>query len=219
MPTITVPEEHINGLGKILALSVEDSVLAAAALEKAKSLSIRELSANVKAALPSLTPEDSREVVGTLLSLYSARTSADQRVDPFVTDLLAAAKMVRTGETKPPETSHQVLKNLLSVQPLSMISKARGLHTDHENTFCQVRILSDLRPVFDVDVKEEPVGFVMAHVLKLGYHHAGKHTSLHIAMDKSDIDSMIVALSRAKDKAATLSRVISEKCHFRILAD
>jgi hypothetical protein len=68
-------------------------------------------------------------------------------------------------------------------------------------------------------VKQEPVGFVMAHILKLGYHHAGKHTSLHVAMDKMDIDTLILALHRAKEKAATLSSVMSEKCGFSILAE
>ena len=219
MPIITVPEEHTSGLGRIMALSIEDSVLASAALEKAKSLNLSELSAFVKAAISSLTPKESREIVGTLLSLYSARTGMDMSVDSFVAELLTAAKAIGSGETKPQETLQKILKNLLSVRPLSMISKARGLHTDHENTFCRARILTDLRPVFDTDDREEPVGFVMAHTLKLGFHHAGKHSSLHLAMDKMDIDTLILALQRAKEKAATLSSAISGKCGFSILAD
>lgn len=219
MPIITVPEEHTNGLARIMALSIEDSLLAAGALEKVRSLNLRELGALVRAALPSLTPKESREIVGTLLSLYSARTGMDMSVDSFVADLVAAAKSVEPGETKPQETLQKILKNLLSVRPLSMISKARSLHADHENTFCRARILTDLRPVFDTDVKEEPVGFVMAHILKLGYHHAGKHTSLHIAMDKIDIDTLMSALQRAKEKAETITGAISGKCGFSILAD
>ena len=218
MPNITVPEEHAAGLSRIMGLSVDDSHLIAAALENAKSLNLRELTTLVGSALPALTPKESREIVATLLSLYTARTGNDITVDSFVTDLLAAAKSLQAGEGQSPETLHRTLKDLLSVRPLSMISKARGIHTDHENTFCTVRILTDLRAVFDVDVKQEPVGFVMAHVLKVGYHHAGKHTSLRIAMDKMDIDNLILALQRAKEKAATLSRT-SEECGFTILAD
>jgi hypothetical protein len=219
MPNITVPEEHAAGLSRIMALSVDDSRSIATALEKAKSLNVRELTTLVGAALPALTHEESREIVATLLSLYSARTRNDITVDSFVTDLLAAAKSLQAKEGQSQETLHKTLKDLLSVRPLSMISKARGIHTDHENTFCTVRIITDLRAVFDVDVKLKPVGFVIAHILNLGYHHAGKHTRLHIAMDKVDIDNLILALQRAKDKAATLSRTMSDKCGFEILAD
>jgi len=219
VPIITVPAEHADGLARIMAPSVDDSVLVAAALEKGKSINLRELSSLVNAALPSLNAKQAREIVGTLLSLYSARTGMDMSVDSFVTDLLAAAKAIESGDSKPQESSQKVLKNLLSVRPLSMISKARGLHTDHENTFCRVRILTDLRPVFDADVKEEPVGFVMAHILKLGYHHAGEHTNLHVAMDKMDLDTLILALQRAKAKATTVSNALVGKCGFSIFAD
>ena len=219
MPSIRVPEQHASGLLRIMGLSPEDSHLVAVALEKAASLNVRALTALVKEALPALTIQESREIVGTLLSLYAARTSMDMVLDSFVTELLIAAKPLQATEGQPVETLQRTLRDLLSVRPLSMISKARGLHTDHENTFCSVRILTDLRAVFDVDVKQEPVGFVMAHVLKLGYHHAGKHTAIHIAMDKVDVDRLIAALQRAQEKASTLTRTMTETCKFSILAD
>jgi hypothetical protein len=201
-----------------MALSTDDSRHVVAALEKATSLNVKDLSSLVAAAVPSLKSKDSREIVGTLLSLYSARTGMDMPVDLFVTELLTAAPGGKTAATLPPETLQKNLRDLLSVRPLSMIAKARRIHTDHERTFCTVRVLTDMRPVFDADVKEEPVGFVLVHLLKIGYHHAGRHTNLHIAMDKVDIDNLMSALQRAKDKATTLIGV-TKKCGFSILAD
>jgi hypothetical protein len=202
-----------------MSLSPVDGRSVAVALGKAASLNVRTLAALVNEALPDLTITDSREIVSTLLSLYTARTSMDMALDSFVTELLAAAKPLQGTDGQGAEALQQTLKDLLGVRPLSMISKARGLHVDHENTFCSVRILTDLRAVFDVDVTQEPVGFVMAHILKLGYHHGGKHTTLHIAMDKVDVDKLIDALQRAQQKASTLTRTISENCKFSILAD
>ncbi len=218
MPSIRVPEEHNSGLLKIIGLSPEDSRLVAAALGKATSLSRTALAALIKDALPTLAIEDAREIVGTLLSLYAARTGMDMALESFVTELLAAAEPIQAGGQSA-ETLQQTLTDLLGVRPLSMISKARGLHVDHENTFCSARILTDLRAVFDVDVKQEPVGFVMAHILKLGYHHAGKHTTIHIAMDRVDVDKLISALQRAQEKASTLTRTMTESCKFNMLAD
>jgi len=219
VPSIRVPEEHTGGLLKLMGLSPEDSHLVAVALEKAASLNVRALTALVNEALPTLTIQESREIVGTLLSLYAARTGMDMALDSFVTELLIAAKPLQATEGQPVETLQRTLKDLLGVRPLSMFSKARGLHTDHENTFCSVRILTDLRAVFDVDVKQEPVGFVMAHILKLGYHHAGKHTTLQVAMDKVDVEKLIATLQRAQEKASTLRRTMTESCNFSILAD
>jgi hypothetical protein len=182
MPRITIPQEQSKGLSNIMALSVEDSALIAGALSNAKSINVIELSALVQAAVPSLKPAEARGIVGALLSLYSARTSMDMSVESFVTDLLIAAKAVESGEgiVQDEGKLQRVFRALLSVHPLSMISKARGIHTDHENIFCRVRILTDLRPVFDADVKQGPVGFVMAHILNLGLSpRRGTHKSAY----------------------------------------
>jgi hypothetical protein len=216
---ITIPGEYIAGFTKLIELSAENSRLVADALGKAKSVSVRDLTMLVVENLPSLAVKDAREIVQTLLSLYFARASADVKIEQFVKDLIAAAK--QSELPMPPFTDSAVesLTALLSVKTLSMISKARGLHFDHENTFCSVRVLTDLRPVFDADVKEDPAGFVIAHMLKLGFHHGRKHTAVHVAMDKSDIDMMIATLQRAKEKADTLAAVIKGKAGFTILAD
>jgi hypothetical protein len=217
--SITIPDEHVAGFTKIISLSPEESRLVADALEKAKSVSARDLTALVIENLPSLAAKDARDIVQTLLSLYSVRASVDTQVDPFVKDLIVAAKQAEIPMPEITDTISESLMALLSVKTLSMISKARGIHTDHENTFCSVRVLTDLRPVFDADVKDEPAGFVIAHMLKLGFHHCGKHTTIHVAMDKVDIDMMIAALQRAKEKANTLASVIKGKAGFTILAD
>jgi hypothetical protein len=214
---ITIPKERASGLALIMALSSNDNNRVLIALRQAKSIRLNELNKLIGGALPSLSGEQVSEFVGTLLSLYSARTGTDTSIDEFVGDLITAAKPNPTAVTEAELRSN--LTALLSVRPLSMIAKARGVHTDHENTFCTVRVLTDVRPVFDVDVRQEPVGFVVAHVLKIGYHHDGRHTSLHIAMDKSDIDNLMQALQRAKDKASTISDVLSTKCGYPILAD
>lgn len=223
MPTLTIPEEHASGLSKIMELSPDDSDHVASALRKAQSIKLGELTALVLAVLPSLAVTDVREIVATLLSLYAARTSMDMTVDTFVEELISAVhpttgKKMQVREPGQLDALRKSLKGLLGVRPLSMISKARRLHTDHENTFCNVRVVSDLRAVFDADVGEKPTGFVMAHILKLGYHHSGKHKNLYVAMDKIDIDNLMSALQRTKAKATTLNSV-SNKAGFDILAD
>ncbi len=213
---ITIPKEHAGGLARILAFSTEENDRVTASLRKARSIRINELTALVRDALPTRSDEEITEIVGTLVSLFLVRTGMESPLDVFVADLITAARPTKVPTT--PEELRTNVKALLSVRPLSVLAKARGVHTDHENTFCSVRILTDLRPVFDIDVKQDPVGFVVAHILKLGYHHAGRHTTIHIAMDKTDVENLMQALQRAKDKAITLSG-ITGKCGYEILAE
>ena len=219
MPTtLTIPEQHASGLSKIMSLSDGDMDQLVKALEGATSLNRATLSSMVTAALPSLSQKQSEEVIGTLLSLYSARSSVETSVESFVADLVAAATVDSATAGVQVDQAGKNLQRALGIRPLSMIAKARSIHTDHENTFCNVRILTDLRPVFDTDVKEQPVGFVLFHMLKLAYHHAGRHTTIHVAMDKADIDALANVLVRAQEKATSLSQAAS-KCGFSILAD
>jgi hypothetical protein len=223
MPDLTIPKRYASGFARIIGLSSDESDQVERALALAKSINIKALTDIFVIALPSFTREEAREMVETLLSLYSARTGQDMTVETFVAALIEAAPPTAnespdSREPQPLEVIKKTLRSLLSIRPLSMIAKARNLHVDHENTFCAARILTDLRAVFDVDVTEAPAGFVMAHILKLGYHHAGEHTELHVAMDKRDIDNLLLVLQRAKVKAATLA-TISNQSGFSILAD
>lgn len=213
MPNLTVPDEYASGLSRIVNLSIEDSRKIAKALEQAKTTNLRELTELVVSAVPGVSVREAREMVAALRSLYSARTSLEVTVDAFVNEVLKAARQNVTPQNPPVDMSSQAdsLRNLLSVRPLSMVSKARGLHIDHENIFCSARIISDIRPIFDVDITQEPTGFVMAHILKLGYHHSGKHTELYVALDKLDLQTMIDALQRAQTKAASIKNFSRSK--------
>ena len=218
MPKITIPKEYAEGLSKIINLSADDSQKLVSALEKVNSYDPRAIAKLVSENLSSLTIGEAREIVRTLLSLYAARTGTDTKVDAFVAEVIVAAKHRQIGKPENLEPASKTLKAILSVRPLSMISKARGVHTSYERTFCSARVLTDVRPVFDADLSEEPAGVVVAHVLRLGYHRLGKHTAIDVAMDKADIDTMIAILQRAKEKAATV-RSIATKAKVEVLAE
>jgi hypothetical protein len=67
-----------------------------------------------------------------------------------------------------------------------------------------------MRPVFDANVNEPPTGMVLTHTLKLEYHRNGKHTEIHIALDREDINSLLAVLVRAEEKSATLTSILGK---------
>lgn len=47
-------------------------------------------------------------------------------------------------------------------------------------------------------------------MLKIEYHHCGKHSEIHIAMDTDDIDNLMSVLWRSKEKTHTLAVLADE---------
>lgn len=85
--------------------------------------------------------------------------------------------------------------------------KAGFLFTERERTFRSSKIISDLRPVFEEGLTTS--SFLILNTLALEYQEGEKKTTLHIAMDAEDIDSLILQLERAKRKAETIKSTFS----------
>lgn len=223
MQTITIPERYASGLAKVKNLSESDVQEVVLALERAATGTRKEILSLVSPALPSFSSNDTREIVETLRSLYRAQIGMDVPVEQFVPGLIAAVSQSDNRELQTTDPSELVrlegtLKKLLGVRRLWMVSKARDLQTEYESTFCDARIVTDMRPVFDAGVKESPVGFALTHSLKLEYHHHDEHTAIYISMDKGDIETLLLVLERAKQKASTLSE-LAASCKLPILSE
>jgi hypothetical protein len=214
---LTIPEEHVAGLACILKLTANDGAAIIYALEGAQSGRVKEMMELILSAVP-MEVKSARLIAQTLRSLYNVRGTMDLPVDVFAKEVLAAARKQLPAGAYEASLSEQLLRALLNVRPLSMITKARELHIDHDNIFCTAKVISDMRPVFDVQVDDPPAGFSIVHTMKLGYHQGGKHTELYVAMDKQDIEELIATLQRAQRKAATLAKLCQEKT-LPILAD
>jgi hypothetical protein len=92
-----------------------------------------------------------------------------------------------------------------------MATKAYDLQTEGERTFCDARILTDLRPVFGKDIASGPAGMVIIHRLKLGYHNSeGEHRTFYIALDAEDLVTLKKAIDRAELKARSLKSIVKD---------
>jgi len=172
LAAIKIPDRYSRGFAKIEALSASDVAKVVVSLGGAKAGTRREMMSLVSAALPDVASEDVKAFVETLQSLYGARTGMDLSIDEFVSSLVSAVKHSDDPEIRRAEPSELAglensLRELLDIQPLSMKAKARDLQREHSNTFCDARVITDLRPVFDVDIKSGPTGVVLSHSLKI----------------------------------------------------
>lgn len=84
--------------------------------------------------------------------------------------------------------------------PLAVFEKAVGLSLEHQNVLEHVRIITDVRPVFD-DAGDLILHTLVDHVLMLEYYDGEESKRIHMALYARDIQELKKACERAEKKA------------------
>lgn len=156
-------------------------------------------------------------VVGALrvlASLYLTRDfsrSLDEFVDKDVFFALRTANAFSTEKDLSQwEKLRRLLKSALSYErSLGTAAKAGNVLTQHERIFHGVRIMTDLRPIFHVNVLEKPDAAVIIHMMKITQRDSlGKRAELFFALDHNDVIAMQKAIERALNKEQALRNTL-----------
>jgi hypothetical protein len=207
---LKIPKEYEQGIVFIRSLSDSDvNRILDVFRDESLTLDPATIASLVRPILAQRSENEVENFVEALCSLYFLRAHAEVDIGKFIDDLIEAVsesenKQVQT--TDPEELAHlrSTFKSLLTVQALSTQTKAQELQRDFANIFWDAKVITDIRPIWDGDVRRPPVGTVVTNTLKLEYHHAGGHGELYVYIDKEDIDTLLSALKRAKNKTATI---------------
>lgn len=98
-----------------------------------------------------------------------------------------------------------------------LTAKAGSVVAETARYFCESRILTDLRPVFDRDAAQGPMGFTIVHTMKVTLHGGPQDPEeVYFTLDASDLDALDETISRAREKYASLSRFV-EQTQVRLL--
>jgi len=210
-----IPDRFQLGLSKIKQLSNEmvDSLVGALSTAPRTS-KFSELKSHVLLNIKGIEPDDIEEIVATLYSLYLARTDEEMPVGRFVSQLSRAMRaserkdLIVSPEERP--SFDEKLIKLLSVEPILITSKSDTLKSEFEKTFCDARIISDIRPVF-AKPEERPITALVIHTLKIEFHGpAGRHDEFYIALDDDDLAKLKKLIERATVKSVGLKALLRE---------
>jgi hypothetical protein len=92
---------------------------------------------------------------------------------------------------------------------LGTAAKAGPVLTQHERIFSGARIMTDLRPIYHLDVSEKPDAAVIIHMLRITQRdNFGNHSDEYFALDSNDIKVMKDVLDRALKKENTLKGIM-----------
>lgn len=207
---LEIPKEDTTSIAAIKALPAASMEKLISALTKAPPISNpHEMVAHIAPRMPSIPVERLTRMLDTIYTLYQIRELSGVRHQRFLEDLMDG---IRNSELplapKDLPKLQSLLDRLLSIDTLNTIAKAGRLGRDGERLYCSSKILSDIRPVFGKDTTVRPLGAVLTHTLKIGYHEGSDHREFHVILESSDLIALGEVVQRARSKDKTLRELL-----------
>lgn len=212
-PRLRIPEEYRSGFAKIVGLKDDlFQELRTAIEEERPVLYYTEFSTRVARKTRRIRSSDVRDIIETLIALHGVGASLNLEIPEltqFVAEALARDDELKLSDEKRGEVEKR-LALLLGIDSLDATSKALDVLLEHEHTLHDVRIMTDVRPVFGKNAEKPPIGTMIVHMLKLSYHDESEEVKeFYVALDAGDTRALSAELERADQKAESLKRMLS----------
>ena len=210
---IRIPKHNYNGLAKLLHVSDEQlQKLFSVFEEQTPTLSHEKYLAHVIQKVD-FDPDDVAEMLDVMITLYSVRFSINLDIPDFVDVLCRALEDTGFEPLIPDNGDWSLFRNRLTTflsfsQSIGIVSKSSFIFFQHTNIFQEARIFTDVRPVFDSDLEETPVGGLVVHKLKITYMQSGEQQEIFLALGADDIRAIREVLDRAELKEKSISNFL-----------
>jgi predicted HNH restriction endonuclease len=143
-----------------------------------------------------------------LLSVYALRRETKLSTQEVFQRIAQAIRLVphEQGWTEEQvqswEAVQRMLENLLDSEQLAIVAKSIDLSYEYQNLLRTVRIITDIRPVFNIQATEVKAAIVTFVMQLYFYSQEGEH-SLTLAVDESDIAQLKLECERALNKGVS----------------
>ena len=149
---LNIPVEALPDLEKIAGLDDKlwDAVISAIR-ELPPTLTQIQFTKSISAKVQFQKKDDLQAILGTAFVLYILKRKAAISAKDLAQSITDSEVVLKAKDFSPVarEKLHNRLAALLDLdKSLGVTSKAVDVMTEHERTFCNARILSDIRPVF-----------------------------------------------------------------------
>jgi hypothetical protein len=171
----------------------------------------RELAAWIAAETKDIGSAEVGKIVETLTSLYRLRITRDKAIPSLVSDVVEASREIPGFKVAAGVDFPARLSALLALKSLNIIAvKAKELQIQSQRTFCEARIITDIRPIFGETVEDSPTATIIVHTLKIGFHDSASpvHRDIYMALDLADIKAFKIILERAEKKTLSLQTTL-----------
>lgn len=218
----TVPPLHIFGIKGFLELADDEVVGLLSALELASPQFNSEELTKVLSGSVDIPNPLLNSIVALLVTIY--RTLSEAEPNGRSRDENAARLLdrriypaLRRSEAFSPDKQEEewpklrafLLTALSFDRSLGTTAKAGPVLTEHERIFDDVKIMTDLRPIYHLDVAEKPDGLLVIHMLRITERNRrGDEKDSVFALDTNDLAKLKRSIERAEIKEQTLRNML-----------
>lgn len=214
MPPLTIPKRYYSGFEAFAKLnSDEEQELLSALSAIPPTLLPDDLVSQMEASVKTVPHNDVRQIIKMLISLYylrNERETIDELADNLAKSVNRTEDITKSESWSQEDFRDRLIKFLNLDGALQIASKADAVLSDHDHTFCNARVITDIRPVFGSDLTASPAAAVVVHMLKIGYHENKEHKEFFVALDTSDVRDLQNILERANTKARSLKTFLGK---------
>lgn len=212
MPIISfIPDKYKEGFKKIASIEEDEFNSIETGLTYTSLVSSINVLAKKVADIQGLNLKTVEKIFISIGSLISALDS-EKEIPELVENIANVAIDTKIFESESRNIFVKRLSSLLSNKQIYYASKSHYLSLEKENIYIGSRIITDIRPVFDVDLKDSPKGGMIMHTLHIHYRADAEsdHKDIFISLKAEDIQSLKENIDRAERKETSL-RGIFEK--------
>lgn len=212
--TLRVPKRHVEPLALLLT-ATDDQFRAfeEALVDSGPARPINGLVRDASARAGWPPSNQGAAVTGLLMSLATMLESLPNlKVAEFTHAVVQSAQGQGDEQLRGSSEQWSVLEDrlrrLLSPEcPLALSAKGSVLVNEHQRLFCEARILTDIRPIFDR--RPAAAALSIGHVLKLMFHEGTEETQeFYLAVSSSDLQELKRVIQRAEEKQASLEALV-----------
>ncbi len=151
------------------------------------------------------------------LSIDSLITLLDKKISKYdiveqVTSVINDSELIKFSEEATEENFKSRIYALLGNEKVYYASKANELITDNGVVFLDSKIVTDIRPIFDIVLEDSPKVGLITHTLQIHYRtcESSNHQSIYLALASLDIVTLKDVLERAIVKEKSLVTLLSK---------
>lgn len=170
-------------------------------------LDSRDIASHIAGKVPTFNYRKAYDVIQFALFLLNAADETGDIDTGFFDDI------AKDNELDPAEIQKFLDRapKIASEQHFYEWSKAVDLIQEQERVLRAARIMTDLRPVFDLGATKPPESFVLFHTLKLIYSEDRTTKEFYLALDSTDLELLHDDISRALQKKEHLEALMKAK--------
>jgi hypothetical protein len=209
MPPLRVPSRYRTGLSSVAQLTDADVLALQQSLNVGPTeLSIEDLAAQVEGKISS--DIDAKRLLEAVASLLGLLPESGAGADRLAQEIGEAESLEIPDDERASYVAR--LKTLMGIPALAVFSRATDVMTEQEKIFHDVRILTDVRPVFEPDVSEGVKAAGVVASMKIEYHPMGRREieAVFVSMDRGDLEHLGRVVSRALAKMDSLGDLLKE---------